>query len=347
MAGAGRVGQLHTKNIYGALGGSAGVVGVIDPNVTFSEELASQYGIPARFDTIEEALAQVDCDGVVITTPTFTHRSIAVAALEAGKHVHLEKPMAMNLAECRDIEAAARSTGASVQLGFMRRFDEEFQLAANSVQAGELGVPMIISSRTHGPGLPPKWAYTLSQSNGMLAEVNSHDLDTVSWFAGAPAVSIQVTVANKKGESLGIDDPQFYDTLVASIVFANGALASVTGICPCDYGYDSRAEIIGTRGGVTVGSLRGSSVSQWLNSGRSVERPIVQSWRNRFAGAYVNEMKEFLAVMNGATPRVGVAEGAAAVELVLAGTMSLLEGRRVDVSEVRVNDFQPSWQVSA
>ena len=64
--------------------------------------------------------------------------------------------------------------------------------AAEQLAGGGLGSPMIIKSLTHGPGLPPAWANDIRTSNGMLAEVNSHDLDTVCWFAGSEPVDIGV-----------------------------------------------------------------------------------------------------------------------------------------------------------
>jgi scyllo-inositol 2-dehydrogenase (NAD+) len=67
----------------------------------------------------------------------------------------------------------------------MRRFDPEFAAAHQRILAGEIGQPMMIKSLTHGPGLPPPWARDLKTSNGMLAEVNSHDWDTVRWLMGA------------------------------------------------------------------------------------------------------------------------------------------------------------------
>ena len=119
---------------------------------------------------------------VVITTPTPTHLPLTALAAENKKHVFLEKPMALNLQECDAIIQATEQNAVVLQLGFMRRFDPEFVAAAQRIEAGEIGQPMMIKSNTHGPGLPPPWARDLRTSNGMLAEVNSHDWDTTRWF---------------------------------------------------------------------------------------------------------------------------------------------------------------------
>jgi myo-inositol 2-dehydrogenase / D-chiro-inositol 1-dehydrogenase len=344
MVGAGRVGRLHTGNLTRRVGDRAEVAAVCDPSADVAQVLADDFAVPTVYPSLADALREQSFDAVVITTPTFTHRDEAVRALEAGLHVHLEKPMAMNLAECRDISAAAAASGRAVQLGFMRRFDADFVAAADLLASGEVGQPMIIKTLTHGPGLPPAWANDIRTSNGMLAEVNSHDLDTVGWFAGSEPVDISVRTANFKGAERGATAPHFYDTLVATITFASGALAVVTGVCPVDYGYDSRVEVVATAGLLQVGETGpGGLTSVVAGTGESRQRLFV-SWRDRFAEAYATEMVELVAAMDGAPVRVGVSEGTQAVALVLAGTRSLLEGRTVALSEVSADDGVPAWQ---
>ena len=344
MVGAGRVGRLHTGNLVRRVGDRAEVSAICDPSASVARELADDFGVAAAYPSLADALREQDFDGVVVTTPTFTHRDEAVRALEAGLDLHLEKPMAMNLAECRDISAAAAASGRTVQLGFMRRFDADFVAAADLLAGGGLGQPMIIRSLTHGPGLPPAWANDIRTSNGMLAEVNSHDLDTVGWFAASDPVDISVRVANFKGAERGATAPHFYDTVVATITFASGALAVVTGVCPADYGYDSRVEVVTTKGLLQVGEPGpGGLTTVTAGTGESRQR-LFRSWRDRFAEAYASEMVELVDAVDGAPVRVGLAEGTQAVALVLAGTRSLLEGRTVALSEVGADDGVPAWQ---
>lgn len=344
MVGAGRVGRLHTASITERLGHRAEVVALVDPSREIAEEVAADYQVGQVFASLDEALEQGEYDGVVITTPTFTHHALALKALEAGLHVHLEKPMAMNLRECREISAAAERAGTALQLGFMRRFDKDFMAAADLLHSGTVGDPMIIKSLTHGPGLPPAWANDIRTSNGMIAEVNSHDLDTVSWFAASEPVEIHARVANFKGAERGATAEHFYDTLLATIAFESGALASVAGVCPADYGYDSRVEVTCTNGMVQVGDTGPGGLVAVTADTHQSSVPVFRSWRERFAEAYVREMGEFVAAMDGGPVRVGAADGTRAVALVLAGTLSMLEKRSVRLTEVEAPEFSPSWQ---
>jgi predicted dehydrogenase len=347
MVGAGRVGRLHTRNISERAGHQAQVAAICDPSLQVAETLAADYGVKLVCGSLEEALERGSFDGAVITTPTFTHRDVALQAMNAGLHIHLEKPMAMNLSECQDIAAMAERTGRSVQLGFMRRFDEDFVAAAGLLRGGTVGEPMIIKSMTHGPGLPPPWANDITTSNGMLAEVNSHDLDTVGWFANSPPVDVTARVSNFKGRERGIVVEHFYDTLVATITFQSGAIGSVAGVCPADYGYDSRVEVTCTKGMVQVGDTGPGGLATIIAGSGHRAQTVYPSWRDRFAAAYAREMIEFAAVLDGAPVRVGVAEGAQAVALVLAGTVSILEGRPVPLSEVTPPGYRPAWQPDA
>lgn len=346
MVGAGRVGRLHTGNIARHVGRRAEVTALVDPSTRVAEDLAAEFGVPRVFGSVTEALAHGEYDGVAITTPTFTHHPIALEAISAGLHVHLEKPMAMNVAECREIRAAADEAGVSVQLGFMRRFDPDFVAGAELLRSGQLGDPMIIKSLTHGPGLPPAWANDIRTSNGMLAEVNSHDLDTVSWYAGCEPVDISARVANFKGTARGVSTEHFYDTVVATVTFGSGAIASVAGVCPADYGYDARVEVTTTNGMIQVGDTGPGGLASITAGSATNGRAVYRSWRERFAGAYVQEMVDFVDVVEGRPARVGAVDGERAVALVLAGTLSILERRTVPVSEVLDPGFVPAWQTA-
>ena len=347
MVGAGRVGRLHTRNITEHVGHRAEVAAIVDPARRIAEELAEEYDVSVVCSSLDEALERGDLDGVVVTTPTFTHHPLAVQALDAGLPVHLEKPMAMNLRECADITAAAERAGAALQLGFMRRFDDDFTQAAELLHSGAIGAPVIIKSLTHGPGLPPPWANDIRTSNGMLAEVNSHDLDTVGWFADSAPVDISVRVANFKGAERGVSTEHFYDTMLATITFESGALASIAGVCPADYGYDARVEVTCTGGMVQVGETGPGGLAT-ISAGEARRcAPVFRSWRDRFARAYAREMIEFVAAIDGAPVRVGAQDGTRALALVLAGTLSMLEQRTVSLAEVASPAFVPSWQAAA
>lgn len=333
LIGAGRVGRVHTNSLVRQIVG-AELVAVVDSDVKAAERAKSDFGIDRAFDTVSAALDWGTFEAVVITTPTFTHRDFAVAAAKVGKHVFVEKPMALTLAECDEMIDAAERAGVALQIGFMRRFDPEFRAAHERIMAAEIGRPMLIKSLTHGPGLPPAWARDLKLSNGMLAEVNSHDWDCVRWLMGSDPVRVMAETANFKGASRGVEALDFYDTALVSIRFESGGLGSISGICPCDYGYDARVEIVGEKGIMQIGELRGSAIVVATDREKGLSTPIYRTWPERFAWGYIREMEHFVdCIRRGKTPEVTGVDGRWAVACVLASTRSFQQGRPVSLSE--------------
>ncbi len=334
MIGAGRVGKLHSGTLKRHVPGGD-VVALVDPWAEVRDATGDEFGIERRFASLADALDAVDFDAVVITTPTPTHRELAVLAAEHGKHVFLEKPMALSLAECDDILRAVSHHGVLLQMGFMRRFDPDFAAAWERIQGGEIGEPMMIKSLTHGPGLPPPWATDLRTSNGNLAEVNSHDLDTVRWLMASNPRRMYVEVANFKGAERGVTSEHFYDNMFATVKFESGALGNISGVCPCDYGYDSRVEIIGKKGIMTIGQMQGEAIVVCTDRERGLVTPIFRRWPDRFRWGYIQELEHFVAcIQQQRPPKVTGEDGRWAVAMVLAGTRSFLEERPIYLQEV-------------
>lgn len=349
MVGAGRVGDLHSTTLRTHVPG-AELVALVDSAPAILAKTGDAYAYPHRFTSLEEALdagatpnSSAAFDAVILTTPTFTHLPLTLAAAARGKHVFCEKPMAMTLGECDQMIAACARAGVHLQIGFMRRFDPDFVLAAERIAAGEIGEPMQIKSLTHGPGLPPMWANDIRTSNGMLAEVNSHDLDCVRWLMGAPIERIYCEVANFKGEERGVPYAHFYDNLISTLRFTSGGLGSIAGICPCDYGYDARVEIIGKKGIMQIGSMEGRQVVVCIDREQGLMQPIYRRWPERFAWGYIREMQHFVqSIRDDTPPRVSGEDGRWAVAGVLAGTRSLLEQRPVRLAEVLDGAWTPA-----
>ena len=300
---------------------------VIDADQARAAEAAVSLDLAGfGFTDLPAALAAAEFDAVVITTPTFTHRELAVQAARAGLHIFCEKPMALSLAECDDIVAACEAAGVNLQVGFMRRFDPPFATAKRDLDAGAVGDPLVVRSLTRGPGLPPAWANDVKRSNGMLAEVNSHDFDTVGWLGGSDILEVHAVSAALKRPEMRETLPDFYDTAVVTAVLANGAFGVIDGVCPADYGYDARAEVVGSSGVLFVGDLHDTSSQRFTREGGGVKGHFV-SWRERFKRAYELEAEEFISsIIESRRPRVGGVDGRAAVAAVLAARESLARG---------------------
>jgi myo-inositol 2-dehydrogenase/D-chiro-inositol 1-dehydrogenase/scyllo-inositol 2-dehydrogenase (NAD+) len=332
--GAGRAGAVHAVNVHELLRG-AEVAAVVDADSQAAAVLSNRVGDAPVFESLEEACGAVEIDAVVVATPTFTHHELALLAFQHGAHVFCEKPLALSIADCDEMIAAADHAGRQLQVGFVRRFQPEFAEAKQRIDAGEIGDPMVIKSLTRGPGLPPPWAQVVEYSNGMLAEVNSHDFDSVRWLAGSDIERVYAEVANRKGERLGVTEEGFYDNAVVALRFENDALGTVDGTCPADYGYDARVEIVGSKGLLTIGETLGKAILTCVDRDRGGMRPVHRTWPDRFDWGYVNEIRSFVErVRSGEPVEVDGIDGRRAVAAVVAANTSWLEERPVRLAEV-------------
>jgi len=330
LIGAGRAGLVHANNIARRIK-NAELAAICDANPDALSQVGRDYGVSKLYSGFKEAAADPEIDAVVIVTPTFLHRNIACQAAENGKHVFLEKPMAITVAECKEINSAVDKAGVRLQIGFMRRFDEGFLNARSLVESGEMGRVIAVKSIGRGPGLPPPWIYDIRKSNGILAEVNSHDFDSLRWFSGSEIARVYAEAGNFKCPEALNGYPEFYDNATVNLRFASGALGTIDGTCPAHYGYDARVEILCEKGVVFVGSARKQGVTRVDVDGRVIG-DSVKSWRFLFKDAYLAEMEHFIGcVLNGKEPSVNGYDGMKAVEAVVAANQSILSGKPVEI----------------
>jgi myo-inositol 2-dehydrogenase/D-chiro-inositol 1-dehydrogenase/scyllo-inositol 2-dehydrogenase (NAD+) len=322
--------MVHARNYRWSLP-QARLAAIVEPDAGNADAAMGELGLSRDhvFDRLAEALERASIDAVVVTTPTFTHAELVALAAGAGKHVLCEKPLALTLDECDRIAAAVAEAGVVFEMGFMRRFDPPFVAAERLLGEGRIGSPTMVRSLTRGPGLPPPWAQDPRTSNGMLAEVNSHDFDTVRWLMGAEFVSVFARAAALKVPELRDKHPDFYDSAAVVLELSTGALAIIEGVCPASYGYDARAEVVGTEGVLSIGGLEGVAVTS-VRADSGVQRPTFPSWRDRFHTAYADEDRHFVRrILEGGAQRAGPLDGRRALEGVLAANQAIRTGLAV------------------
>ncbi len=327
VVGLGRAGVIHARN-FATRVPFARLACVADPSEE-ARAAAAELGGPKAFAHYREALAQPGVDAVVVATPSDLHRDIVVEAAKLGKHVLCEKPMAMNAAECREMLDATARAGVALQIGFMRRYDRSFLAAKEIVERGDIGEVVCVKSVTHGPSIPKPWQCDIKKSNGPLAEVNSHDIDTLRWFTGSEFREVYAIAGNYRCPQARAEFPDFYDNFLLVASFENNMQGLIDGAASVRYGYDARVEVLGTRGIVFVGELRGNSVAVCTDA-QQMNARVVASWRDLFAEAYLAEDVDFIAcIRDGRSPRAAGVDGLRAVEVVNAGNRSIAEHRPI------------------
>jgi predicted dehydrogenase len=332
VIGAGRAGMIHARNFAGAIEGARLRI-LADPVLgQAGAEVPDLPGVRAVAD-YRDALRDPGVRAVVVATPTAFHREIVVAAAAAGRHVLCEKPMAMDAAECRAMIEATDAAGMRLQIGFMRRYDAAFVEAKRLLESGAIGRLVQAKSITHGPSIPKPWMYDLRKSNGPLAEVNSHDIDSLRWLTGSEFEEVYAIAGNYRCPDAAAAFPDFYDNVVLTARFANGMQGMIGGAQGVRYGYDARCELLGEKGLITVGSAGTATTGLYTQDGGPTR--IERSWMNLFAAAYEAEDRDFVrAIEEDRAPRATGRDGLEAVRVVNAGNRSIAERRPVRMAEV-------------
>jgi myo-inositol 2-dehydrogenase/D-chiro-inositol 1-dehydrogenase/scyllo-inositol 2-dehydrogenase (NAD+) len=330
VIGSGRAGMIHARNFARALP-KAKLVAMVDPIEDTVRHACVELELETSYTDYRDALSDPNVDAVIVVTPTVLHREIVVAAAQCGKHVFCEKPMAMNVEECDEMIRACTDNKVKLQIGFMRRFDQGFMTAKKRIDNGEIGEVVLVRSCTRGPSIPQPWQYDIAASNGPLAEVNSHDIDTLRWFAESEISEVYCIAGNYRCPQAKAEHPDFYDNVIMSARFANGLQGQIDGAVSVRYGYDAKVEVLGTNGVLHIGRLDQSGVVV-VNSDSGITTPAVESWRNLFLDAYLQEDREFIdCIIENSAPRVTGHDGKMAVAVVNAGNRSILEKRPVQL----------------
>ena len=331
VIGAGRAGMIHAANFRKNVPG-AKLAAIVDPVPEAREAALKALEIETAYADYRDALADDGIDAVVVVVPTAFHRDIVIAAAAAGKHVLCEKPMAMTEPECEEMVAAADKAGIKLQLGFMRRFDKSYRKAKEIVLGGAIGDVVMVRSNTRGPSVPQPWMYDIRKSNGPLAEVNSHDIDTLRWFTESEFKTVYAVGGNYRCPDAKADWPDFYDNVIVSASFENGMQGLIDGAQGVAYAYDARTEVLGTNGCVFIGRLNDESVVTCTKDGNTGSYPLVKSWRQLFEPAYIAEDISFAeCIRTGGEPEVTGRDGLMAVKVVNAGNTSIIEKRIVEI----------------
>jgi myo-inositol 2-dehydrogenase/D-chiro-inositol 1-dehydrogenase/scyllo-inositol 2-dehydrogenase (NAD+) len=328
VIGSGRAGMIHARNFARGVDG-ARLVAVVDPIASAREAALAELGVAKGYADFRHALADPTVNAVVVVTPTEFHKEIVVAAAAAGRHVLCEKPMAVSSDECAVMIDACDRAGVKLQIGFVRRFHRDFVAAKKALDSGAIGDPVLVKSLTRGPSVPQPWVYDIAKSNGPLAEVNSHDIDTLRWFAGDDFSEVYAVAGNYRCPEARSSHPEFYDTVAMTVRFARGAQGMIDGALSVGYGYDARLEVLGTKGVLFVGTLNDSSLVL-CGSRSELVSSAVRSWRDLFADAYREEDRAFVrCVLDDRPPEPCGRDGWKAVEAVNAGNRSIATGAPV------------------
>ncbi len=259
ILGSGFMGETHARAF--AKLPDVQIVSVSSRHLDKAEKLAKQIGARALVDDYA-ILNDPAIDAVSITLPTHLHREYAIAALEAGKDVLLEKPFGMTVADCDAVIAAHRKSGRKLMIAHVVRFWPEYVSLVELVQSGKLGRPLTaVATRL---SVVPGWANWFTDpalSGGAILDLSIHDYDALNWLLGKPK-----TVYARGHEAA----PGLWNQVI-SIVDYGSVHGSVEGseMMPKDYPFTAMLKVI-CEGGVVEFTFRAGGVSIEMGGGTTL-----------------------------------------------------------------------------
>jgi myo-inositol 2-dehydrogenase/D-chiro-inositol 1-dehydrogenase len=321
VIGTGMIGQDHIRRMTTVLSGVR-VTAVTDVDASVARTVASSAAATAHPDGAS-LIKDPSVDAVVVCSWGPTHEEYVLGAIEAGKPVFCEKPLATTQEACLRIVSAEVAAGRRlVQVGYMRRYDVAYRALKAVVDAGEIGLPLMMHCAHRNASVP-----SFYEKESAITDTAVHEIDMVRWMFGTEITAARVLVPRKSGNGGELQDPLFLILETAA-----GVLVDVEISVNVRYGYDIRGEILGENGTAALGSLSPVSVRA---AGRAWD-PVPADWRQRFLGAYDTEFQEWIDSVAGGGAPVGPSawDGYAAAVVSDAGVAALRGGERVAVSLV-------------
>lgn len=337
IIGCGWVGGVHADAIR--MLPNAEVVACAASRKERAERFAREKGIPRALSDWRALVALEEVDAVIVGTPNHLHHAMVVGALDAGKHVIVEKPLACSLEECEDIVARARAAGRVAGYAEELCFVPKFLRAKEIADSGALGDVRLVKQIEKHEGPHARWFYEPAEAGGGITiDMGCHSIEFARWFLGKPPVTAvwahMRTWLHREGVHRDVTEEE--DDVVIHLEFASGATALLESAWTLKGGMDSRAEIHGTKG-VLYAELLQSGMGMKMFSEAGTQGSSQPGWSHpevdwNLQNGYPHEIAHFLRCMDtGETPRESAEDGLAVMEILLACYQSAGTGRRIEL----------------
>lgn len=340
IIGCGKIAQVRHIPEY-AEHKDAKLLGFYDINLERAAALAAQYGGTA-YATVEELLANPDIDAVSVCAANFAHAELTIAALNAGKHVLCEKPMAITLAECEAMVEAAKKNGKFLMIGHNQRLAKAHALARKLIVDGLIG-DIVTFRTTFGHGGPETWSVDPGLNTwffdktraamGAMADLGIHKTDLIQFLTGQQVVrtTARVTTLDKKdasGNLISVDD-----NAICIYEMSGGAFGTMTASWTYYGAEDNSTVLYGTKGIMRIYDDPAISIKVILADGGKISYDVeaIQTNDNQTKSGVIDLWMESL--VNDVSPEISGESALAAMRAVFASIQSSETGVAVDIPE--------------
>jgi len=335
ILGAGFISDIHIES-YHRFVPEAEVVAVYTRNKVNAKAFAAKHHITGWYDDMDEAILQSGCDVVDICLPNFLHASAVLKAAAAGKHIIIEKPLAVTLEEADAMIAACKKAGVKLMYAEELCFAPKYERVRHMVNEGAVGnIYMLKQSEKHS-GPHSDWFYDINLAGGgVLMDMGCH---AIAWFRWMLKNTKPVSVYATMSTVLHKERTKAEDNSVVIIEFENGVTAVAENSWAKHGGMDDKSEVHGTAGVIYADLFMGNAALAYSKDGfgyalEKADTTVGWSFpvfEEAFNQGYPHELKHFIeCVQQDKQPLVKGEDGRAVLEIIYAAYASAAAGKKI------------------
>ncbi len=336
VIGCGRISYKHVEAIINN-GDECELVAVADPVIEKAELRAKEYNEKVQtevkaFSDYKKMIKDIDIDAVAIATESGYHAEIAIYCMKKGKHVIVEKPMALSTKDAEEMIKVSKDNNVKICVSHQNRFNAPIRKLRKVLEEGKFGklingTARILWTRNEGYYSQAPWRGTWDQDGGTLMNQCIHNIDLLQWMMGGEIESMYAEcdtfLRNIEGEDFG----------AIIIRFKNGAIGMIEGsACVYPKNLEETLSIFGEKGTVSIGGLAVNKIETWKFEGEEMEvgEDKSEDPDSVYGNGHTLLFKDFIeAVREDREPLVNGEEGKKAMEIVLGAYKSRLLGEKI------------------
>ncbi len=335
ILGAGFITDIHMES-YHRFVPEAEVVAVYARNIDKAKAFAEKYHIPQWFNDLDEVIENSGCEVVDICLPNYLHAEATLKAAAAGKHIIIEKPLAVTLEEANEMIDACKKANVKLMYAEELCFAPKYERVRQLVNEGAIGDIYMLKQAEKHSGPHSDWFYDIDLSGGgVLMDMGCHAIAWFRWMLkNAKATSVYATMSTV----LHKERTKAEDNSVVIIEFENGVTAVAENSWAKHGGMDDKSEVYGTGGVIYADLFMGNAAISYSKNGYGYameKADTTVGWsftvfEEAFNQGYPHELKHFIeCVQQDKQPVVTGEDGRAVLEIIYAAYASAAEGKKI------------------
>jgi predicted dehydrogenase len=317
LIGCGGWGAVHAHTY--SVSPNSKLIAVCDQNLERADKFAKKFNVKSTYNNVDDLVNNKEIDAISIATPDFTHAGLICAALEAGKHVLVEKPMATTVEDCIKILKLRDVKNLKLMINYSNRWKTPFIHVKRLLSSGELGDLMMINIKLNDTLFVPTKMLSWASKSNTLHFLGTHLIDLIRWISQSEFNRVYSVSRSVVLNGMGINTPDFFQSILelengATVYMENCWIISESAPSV----YEFKAEFVGAKGTVKVDVSHHRMIEKYSLKGASMLDVGEQYDLSGNAQGQVSIQHFIDCIVNDKTPIVTGEDGLEATKIVVA-----------------------------